>query len=124
MTLGEVVRRGGGQVQTGPFGSQLHASDYVQVGVPFIMPVNIGENRIIEEGIARITEEDAKRLSRHRIKAGDIIYSWRGDVERRALVRAEQQGLDARQRMSDGSSWRRSCRSGFHFILPWPSSNP
>ena len=92
MTLGEVVRRGGGQVQTGPFGSQLHASDYVQVGVPFIMPVNIGENRIIEEGIARVTEEDAKRLSRHRIKAGDIIYSRRGDVERRALVRADQEG--------------------------------
>jgi type I restriction enzyme, S subunit len=92
MTLDDVVRRGGGQVQTGPFGSQLHASDYVQVGVPFIMPVNIGENRIIEEGIARITEEDAKRLSRHRIKVGDIIYSRRGDVERRALVRAEQEG--------------------------------
>ena len=92
MTLGEVIRRGGGQLQTGPFGSQLHASDYVPIGVPFIMPVNIGDNRIIEEGIARITEEDAQRLNRHRIKAGDIIYSRRGDVERRALVRAEQKG--------------------------------
>lgn len=28
-TLGEVCRRGGGNIQTGPFGSQLHASDYV-----------------------------------------------------------------------------------------------
>jgi type I restriction enzyme S subunit len=91
-TLGDIVERGGGHVQTGPFGSQLHASDYVPVGVPSIMPVNIGDNRIIEEGIARITEDDAERLSRHRVLAGDIIYSRRGDVERRALIRPEQEG--------------------------------
>lgn len=62
-TLGEVCRRGGGNIQTGPFGSQLHASDYVTVGVPSIMPTNIGENRIIEDGIVRITEADANRLA-------------------------------------------------------------
>jgi type I restriction enzyme S subunit len=56
------------------------------------MPVNIGDNRIIEDGIARIAEADAERLSRHRVRAGDIIYSRRGDVERRALVRPEQEG--------------------------------
>jgi len=89
-TLGEVVRRGKGSIQTGPFGSQLHASDYVPVGVPTIMPVNIGENRIVETGIARITEADADRLSKHRVQVGDIIYSRRGDVERRALIRKEQ----------------------------------
>jgi len=91
-TLGEVVRRGKGSIQTGPFGSQLHASDYVPVGVPTIMPVNIGENRIVETGIARITEADADRLSKHRVQVGDIIYSRRGDVERRALIRKEQEG--------------------------------
>lgn len=91
-TLGELVRRGGGTIQTGPFGSQLHASDYVPVGVPFVMPVNIGDNRIIEDGIARIGEADAQRLSRYRLLQGDIIYSRRGDVERRALVRSEQGG--------------------------------
>ena len=40
-TLGDLVKRGGGRLQTGPFGSQLHASDYVPIGVPFIMPVNL-----------------------------------------------------------------------------------
>ena len=33
-TLGEVCRRDGGDIQTGPFGSQLHASDYVPFGIP------------------------------------------------------------------------------------------
>ncbi|TWU25100.1 EcoKI restriction-modification system protein HsdS [Novipirellula galeiformis] len=91
-TLGEVCDRGGGSIQTGPFGSQLHASDYVDEGIPSIMPVNIGDNRLIETDIKRITEEDAERLSKHLVVPGDIIYSRRGDVERRALVREEQRG--------------------------------
>jgi len=37
-TLGEICARGKGGVQTGPFGSQLHAADYVAVGIPSIMP--------------------------------------------------------------------------------------
>ena len=91
-TLGEICQRGGGNIQTGPFGSQLHASDYVPVGVPSIMPTNIGENRIVEDGIVRITEEDANRLGQHRLRAGDIIYSRRGDVEKRALIREREEG--------------------------------
>jgi len=91
-TLGAVCERGGGSIQTGPFGSQLHASDYVTVGVPSIMPTNIGENRIIEDGIVRITEADANRLGQHRLRAGDIVYSRRGDVEKRALVRGHEEG--------------------------------
>jgi len=90
--LGEACAEGGGDIQTGPFGSQLHASDYVPVGIPSIMPQNIGDNRIIIDGIARITLEDAQRLSRYRVRPGDIVYSRRGDVERRALVRTEEDG--------------------------------
>ena len=63
-TLGKICLEGGGDIQTGPFGSQLHASDYVISGVPSIMPANIKEGRISEEGIARIDEADAKRLSK------------------------------------------------------------
>jgi type I restriction enzyme S subunit len=91
-TLGEVCKRGGGGVQTGPFGSQLHKADYVPVGIPSIMPQNIGDNRISEEGIARITPEDAQRLSRYLVRPGDIVYSRRGDVEKRALIRGAEDG--------------------------------
>lgn len=91
-TLGEACERGGGDIQTGPFGSQLHASDYSVVGIPSIMPMNIGDNRINEVGIARITPADAARLSRYLVRRGDIVYSRRGDVERRALVREREDG--------------------------------
>ncbi|MEX2124624.1 MAG: restriction endonuclease subunit S [Woeseia sp.] len=91
-TLGAACERDGGNIQTGPFGSQLHAADYVPVGIPSIMPQNIGDNRIVEDGIARITPADAKRLSRYLVRRGDIVYSRRGDVERRALVREHEDG--------------------------------
>lgn len=79
-------------IQTGPFGSQLHKSDYVTEGIPSIMPVNISDNRITTDGIARITEADAQRLSKYLVITGDIVYSRRGDVERRALVRERENG--------------------------------
>jgi type I restriction enzyme S subunit len=91
-TLGKACAVGGGDIQTGPFGSQLHAADYVPFGVPSIMPQNIGDNRISETGIARITPEDAARLSRYLVREGDIVYSRRGDVEKRALIRANEDG--------------------------------
>ncbi|MER9937116.1 restriction endonuclease subunit S [Mesorhizobium sp. M0088] len=91
-TLGDVAALGGGNVQTGPFGSQLHASDYVSFGIPSVMPQNIGDNTISVEGIARIRVEDAQRLSKYRLRVGDIVYSRRGDVERRALIRPENDG--------------------------------
>lgn len=90
--LGEVCKEGGGQIQTGPFGSQLHASDYVPYGIPSIMPQNIGDNRISEDGIARITPKDAQRLSKYLVRPGDIIYSRRGDVEKRALISSNESG--------------------------------
>jgi len=90
--LGVLCNEGGGDIQTGPFGSQLHAADYVPVGVPSIMPQNIGENRVNDDGIARIAADDATRLSRYLVRQGDIVYSRRGDVERRALIREAEDG--------------------------------
>jgi type I restriction enzyme S subunit len=91
-TLGEIVSAGGGKIQTGPFGSQLHAADYVDVGVPCIMPANMKSNRVDLSSIAFISEEDATRLSKHLVKEGDIVYSRRGDVTQKALIRKTEAG--------------------------------
>jgi len=91
-TLGDTCDQFGGEVRTGPFGSQLHASDYVPEGIPSVMPKDLKEDRVSTVGIARITEADAERLSRHRLRPGDIVCSRRGDVERRALVTEREAG--------------------------------
>lgn len=86
--LGEVA-----DVQTGPFGSQLHQSDYVAYGIPSIMPVNIGNRLdIISDKIVYVSEEDADRLKKYRVKEGDIVYSRRGDVEKCAYIGTKENG--------------------------------
>lgn len=90
--LGAEALRCGGIVQTGPFGSQLHASDYVAAGVPVVMPRDIVGRRVSTERIARVREADADRLSKHRLQLGDLVYSRRGDVERHALVSERETG--------------------------------
>ena len=60
ITLGEIA-----SIITGPFGSQLHMKDYVDSGIPVIMPQNIGNRVVVENGIARISESDYQRLSRY-----------------------------------------------------------
>ena len=91
-TLGAVCHQNGAGIQTGPFGSQLHASDYVSAGIPSIMPQNIGDNCINVDRIARVSLDDANRLSRYLVREGDIVYSRRGDVEKRALIRSPEDG--------------------------------
>jgi type I restriction enzyme S subunit len=91
-TLGTEVARCGGTIQTGPFGSQLHASDYLPAGVPVVMPKDISGRRVSTASIARVGENDAQRLARHRLQLGDVVYSRRGDVERHALISQREVG--------------------------------
>ena len=74
-------------VQTGPFGSQLHQRDYVDVGTPCIMPCNIGANLDVQtDNIAHLKASDIIRLNKYCVKEGDIIYSRRGDIEKCAYI--------------------------------------
>jgi len=91
-TLGEICDQVGGGIQTGPFGSQLHESDYSTDGIPVVMPKDIIEGRISTESVARVATEHVDRLARHKLKCGDIVYGRRGDIGRQALIRSGQNG--------------------------------
>ena len=91
-TLGELVDSGEGFLQTGPFGSQLHAHDYVESGIPVVMPQQLGDNKIRIDGISRVGERDRDRLVRHVMRKGDIVFSRRGDVTRRAYITDKEDG--------------------------------
>ena len=91
-TLGELVERDGGVIQTGPFGSQLHQSDYVTEGIPVIMPKDIVDGRVDEDSVARVSEETVLRLSRHQLQPRTIVLPRRGEITKRAFIRDEQSG--------------------------------
>jgi len=90
--LGQVLLEIGGRLQTGPFGSQLHAHEYQPDGVPVIMPENIQDGRIELQSIARVSEAKATAMARHRISAGDIVFARRGDLSRAAATSEREQG--------------------------------
>ena len=90
--LGEICDKVEGIIQTGPFGSQLHQSDYRDKGTPVIMPKDLVGGKVSVESVARIGDEDVARLSRHQLKAGDIVYARRGDIGRRALITSREAG--------------------------------
>lgn len=91
-SLGEIVARDGGLIQTGPFGSQLHQADYQPDGIPVIMPKDIVNGRVSIESIARISEETANRLERYKLKPRSIVLPRRGEITKRAFIRTEQEG--------------------------------
>ena len=88
VTLGDITSN----IQTGPFGSQLHQSDYSEEGTPVVMPKDLVNGHISEASIARVSEDHVNRLSRHKIEVGDILYSRRGDVGRCAFATDVEQG--------------------------------
>jgi type I restriction enzyme, S subunit len=90
--LGEAIREDGGVLQTGPFGSQLHQSDYTSQGIPVIMPKDIHNGEVLAETVARVSEATADRLSRHRIATNGIVLPRRGEVTKRAFIHEDQTG--------------------------------
>ena len=80
-------------IQTGPFGSQLHSSDYVSTGIPSIMPTNIGPRlNVVTDNIAYVSTTDIERLKKYVVQEGDIVYSRRGNVEKCAFITEKQNG--------------------------------
>lgn len=79
-------------IQTGPFGSQLHQYDYSETGIPVVMPKDLVGGKISEQSIARVSEDHVQRLKRHVVQNGDILYSRRGDVGRCAFATEHEKG--------------------------------
>jgi type I restriction enzyme, S subunit len=79
-------------VQTGPFGAQLHAGDYVDEGIPLILIRNVGDMNIDASNIPLISQEDAARLSMYRLREGDIVFSRVGSIGRIALCTNKEDG--------------------------------
>lgn len=89
-TLGDLASNGG--IQIGPFGSQLHAHEYVNEGVPVVMPADLTADGLQYDRLRRITDETAERLAKHRLRIGDILLPRRGDLNKRALMTEHEAG--------------------------------
>jgi len=84
------LKKGG--VITGPFGLMLHSSDYVSKGTPLILIKNIQNGKIVEDDIPKISPKDVARLSRYKVKEGDMIFSRVGRVGSSVLIQKSHEG--------------------------------
>ncbi|MEI7880490.1 MAG: restriction endonuclease subunit S [bacterium] len=80
----DLVPKGG--MFDGPFGSNLKSSDYTNHGVRVVRLENIGQLRFIEEKRTYISREKFGTLTRHTVRAGDIIFASFISDEVRACV--------------------------------------
>lgn len=79
-------------IQTGPFGSQLHKEDYVDDGTPIVTVEHLGNRVFTEQNLPRVSNEDKQRLSKYILKEGDIVFSRVGSVDRCSFVDSQHTG--------------------------------
>lgn len=92
ITVNELMGSDEVSLQTGPFGTQLKASDYVEEGVPVINVRNIGTGRLRPEKLEYLDEKMAGKLDAHRLQIGDIVFGRKGAVDRHLLVDETTEG--------------------------------
>ncbi|MGD9983876.1 MAG: restriction endonuclease subunit S, partial [Porticoccaceae bacterium] len=86
--LGEVCEA----IVTGPFGSALHQSDYVDNGIPVINPQNIVEGNISTDGVKMVSPATRDRLKEFTVREDDIVIGRRGEMGRCGVVTSGMTG--------------------------------
>lgn len=74
-TLGE---GGGNPIQTGPFGAQLHASEFVTEGVPVLNVGNVWPEGLRVDHLDYVLPEKANQLARYAVRSGDLLFARSG----------------------------------------------
>ena len=80
------------EIKTGPFGTQLKASEYVDRGTPVLNVRNLGFSTVNTEKLEMVGNETIKRLSVHTLHTGDIVFGRKGAVERHAFISEFEDG--------------------------------
>ena len=91
-------------IQTGPFGSLLHQSDYIRCGIPILNPKHIVNGVVTCGENETIANDKAAELSVYQLKEGDVLLARRGEMGRCAVVTSKEDG------------WL--CGTGSMFIRP------
>ena len=93
MTSWKIYKLGGiADIQTGPFGSQLHNKDYALVGSPIVTVEHLGNRHFTTKNIPLVSDIDKARLSKYILSEGDIVFSRVGSVDRCSYVSDKEVG--------------------------------
>ena len=81
-------------IKTGPFGSLLHANDYIEDGIPIVTTEHFKDGSLphTKTELPQVAFADSKRLSQYTALEGDVLFSRVGSVDISAPVTADQHG--------------------------------
>ncbi len=79
-------------MSTGPFGSMLHKTDYIEKGIPLVNPANMVNGKIVPSDKMMISDATRRRLSSYILHAGMIVLGRRGEMGRCAVVTEKEDG--------------------------------
>ena len=80
------------KIKIGPFGTQLHKSDYIENGIPIVNPTHIVNGKIVPTKKLTISQVKHDSLSEYHLSVGDVVLARRGEMGRCALVAKREEG--------------------------------
>lgn len=92
VNIGDILAKTKSYIQTGPFGTTLSASEFVDYGIPVISV------REIREGFIRVCEETPcvsddtyQILNKYALYINDIVFARKGSVDRSAIITTDSE---------------------------------
>ena len=93
-TIGALVDNKQISIQTGPFGTVLSASEYVDHGIPVISVREIRQGRIeLFDETPAVSDYTYRKLPQFALKPYDLVFARKGNVDRSALIPRDTQKL-------------------------------
>lgn len=86
LTILDVSERTPGSTTIGPFGSNLVAADYREVGVPIVFVRDIRQDGFTWKSNVFVDEAKARALAAHDVRSGDVLVTKMGDPPGTACV--------------------------------------
>lgn len=84
--MSKVLLKDIAEIQSGPFGTQLHKDEYVTNGVLMLNAKNIGNGVVLTESVDYVSDDICSRLSQYVLREGDILFGRAGSIERHAYI--------------------------------------
>ena len=93
-TIGALVDSKQISIQTGPFGTVLSASEYVDHGIPVISVREIRQGRIeFFDETPAVSDSTYHKLPQFALRPYDLVFARKGSVDRSALIPEDTQKL-------------------------------